>query len=253
MSGSRLSCARATSGLRRGAARPPHGGRSLTPSLPLVWQLNALRVEDAAAGPGSLAPRPTSCWPMSRHRMLFVHDAELGARLAPTSSAQGWNVVPAAGDGEPPAARPARRGRARRRGEPEQGAAVARRVPSRAAVRRQERPYASCRDGRPLRARLAARATSPRRRRSQAAPAGSTRTASPRWTRSARSRRSATAGTPAPRCWPPRTPPRPRLDPVFLLTDAADWPQHLYRRLGFEAIGAEYEFLKLPLRPRRRS
>ena len=38
------------------------------------------------------------------------------------------------------------------------------------------------------------------------------------------------------------------LDPVFLLTDAEDWPQHLYRRLGFEPAGVEWEFLKLPLR-----
>ena len=27
-------------------------------------------------------------------------------------------------------------------------------------------------------------------------------------------------------------------DPVFLLTDGGDWPQHLYRRLGFDEIGA---------------
>jgi GNAT superfamily N-acetyltransferase len=40
-------------------------------------------------------------------------------------------------------------------------------------------------------------------------------------------------------------------DPVFLQTDAADWPQQLYRRLGFDEIGSVYEFLKLPLgRPR---
>jgi ribosomal protein S18 acetylase RimI-like enzyme len=36
-------------------------------------------------------------------------------------------------------------------------------------------------------------------------------------------------------------------DPVFLLTDAADWPQGWYRRLGFSPIGSLYEFLKLPL------
>ena len=36
-------------------------------------------------------------------------------------------------------------------------------------------------------------------------------------------------------------------EPVFLLTDAADWPQHLYGRLGFSAIGQLYEFLQLPL------
>jgi ribosomal protein S18 acetylase RimI-like enzyme len=36
-------------------------------------------------------------------------------------------------------------------------------------------------------------------------------------------------------------------DPVFLLTDAGDWPQGWYRRLGFSPIGSLYEFLKLPL------
>ena len=34
---------------------------------------------------------------------------------------------------------------------------------------------------------------------------------------------------------------------MFLLTDASDWPQQLYRRLGFEEIGVVHEFLKLPL------
>ena len=37
------------------------------------------------------------------------------------------------------------------------------------------------------------------------------------------------------------------LDPVFLLTDAEDWPQHLYRRLGFDDLDVQWEFLKLPL------
>jgi ribosomal protein S18 acetylase RimI-like enzyme len=33
---------------------------------------------------------------------------------------------------------------------------------------------------------------------------------------------------------------------VFMVTDAADWPQQLYHRLGFDEIGCTYEFLKLP-------
>ena len=36
-------------------------------------------------------------------------------------------------------------------------------------------------------------------------------------------------------------------DPIFLLTDASDWPQHWYRTLGFTEIGSVYEFLKLPM------
>jgi hypothetical protein len=34
---------------------------------------------------------------------------------------------------------------------------------------------------------------------------------------------------------------------VLIVTDAADWPQELYRRLGFDEIGATYEFLKVPI------
>ena len=37
---------------------------------------------------------------------------------------------------------------------------------------------------------------------------------------------------------------------VFMVTDAADWPQHLYGSLGFDEIGATYEFLKLPVSSR---
>ena len=32
---------------------------------------------------------------------------------------------------------------------------------------------------------------------------------------------------------------------VFLVTDAEDWPQQFYQRLGFEAIGIESRFLRL--------
>jgi GNAT superfamily N-acetyltransferase len=39
-------------------------------------------------------------------------------------------------------------------------------------------------------------------------------------------------------------------DPVFLLTDASDWPQGWYGRLGFSPIGSVYEFLRLPLASR---
>ena len=32
---------------------------------------------------------------------------------------------------------------------------------------------------------------------------------------------------------------------VFLVTDAEDWPQHYYRRLGFEPVGIESRFLRI--------
>ena len=31
------------------------------------------------------------------------------------------------------------------------------------------------------------------------------------------------------------------------VTDAGDWPQYLYRRLGFDHFDRTWEFLKLPL------
>ena len=44
----------------------PHGTALLTPSLPLVWQLNAVRVEDPAAEPGGAdGRRPRRCWARS--------------------------------------------------------------------------------------------------------------------------------------------------------------------------------------------
>jgi hypothetical protein len=39
-------------------------------------------------------------------------------------------------------------------------------------------------------------------------------------------------------------------DSVFMVTDASDWPQALYRSLGFDEIGATYEFLKVPIASR---
>jgi len=32
---------------------------------------------------------------------------------------------------------------------------------------------------------------------------------------------------------------------VFLVTVAEDWPQHFYRRLGFEPVGIESRFLRI--------
>ena len=38
-----------------------------------------------------------------------------------------------------------------------------------------------------------------------------------------------------------------------MVTDAADWPQELYRRLGFDEIGATYEFLKIQVERQARA
>jgi ribosomal protein S18 acetylase RimI-like enzyme len=38
---------------------------------------------------------------------------------------------------------------------------------------------------------------------------------------------------------------RIRHDFTFLVADASDWPQHLYRKLGFESVGSIWDFLLL--------
>ncbi len=94
------------------------------------------------------------------------------------------------------------------------------------------------------------RATSRRPPRTRPPPAGSTRPRGwPRSTRSARSSAAAGRGhATRRRAGGGRHGRAPRArDPIFLLTDAADWPQQLYARLGFSPIGQLYEFLKLPL------
>ena len=70
-----------------------HGSALLTPALPLVWQLNALRVEDLEAAPADLAEEADRVLAAYGHRKLVVHDAELGERLARPLAASGWNVL----------------------------------------------------------------------------------------------------------------------------------------------------------------
>ena len=55
----------------------------LTPSLPLVWQLNAVRVEDHGADVAELKASADRALGHAAHRKLVVHDEELGGRLAP--------------------------------------------------------------------------------------------------------------------------------------------------------------------------
>ena len=75
--------------------------------------------------------------------------------------------------------------------------------------------------------------------------------ASARWTRWAPSRRGAGRGhARAAVAAAADTASADGCEQVFMVTDGADWPQHLYRRLGFDEIGATYEFLKLPISSR---
>jgi GNAT superfamily N-acetyltransferase len=221
----------------------------LTPTLPLVWQLNAVRVEDPEASPAQLIAAAEDALPHVSHRKLVVHDQETGLRLAPALSRAGWNVyrllvmvrdrapersaAPGAG-GEVDRATGARALAAFRREQPfgwqeeavQQLTAMDERyggaVHARDFAAPPENPAASCRlytaEGL---AQVDEVGTVERRRNRGHASAAVL---------------AAVDTAAAEDC-----------APIFLLTDAADWPQHLYGKLGFSPIGQLYEFLKLPL------
>jgi GNAT superfamily N-acetyltransferase len=231
-----------------------HGRALLTPSLPLVWQLNALRVEDPDAHPEALAREAESVLGDLAHRKLVVHDARLGRRLERSLAAAGWNVlrllvmvrdrppqrsvVDGAG-GEVDRRTGAAGLAAFRREQPfgwqeeaiEQLAAMDDRYDRAARARDFGAPVAEpacvCRlysaDGL---AQVDEVGTVEARRGEGHGSAAVT---------------AAADGAAAEGC-----------DPVFLLTDAADWPHRWYRTLGFSEIGSVYEFLKLSLDPPRR-
>jgi GNAT superfamily N-acetyltransferase len=221
----------------------------LTPTLPLVWQLNAVRVEDPEASPAQLIAAAEDALLHVSHRKLVVHDQQIGLRLAPALSRAGWNVyrllvmvrdrapersaAPGAG-GEVERATGARALAAFRREQPfgwqeeavQQLTAMDERyggaVHARDFAAPPENPAASCRlytaDGI---AQVDEVGTIERRRNRGHASAAVL---------------AAVDTAAAEGC-----------APIFLLTDAADWPQHLYAKLGFSPIGQLYEFLKLPL------
>jgi GNAT superfamily N-acetyltransferase len=227
----------------------PHVTALLTPSLPLVWQLNAVRVDDDSAGARQLIGAADAALGNVSHRKLVVHDEELGARLAPALSRDGWNVyrllvmvrdrapertAAEGAGGEVDRATGARALAAFRREQPfgwqeeavQQLTAMderySRAIQARDFAAPPEQPAASCRlytgDGL---GQVDEVGTIERRRGRGHASAAVL----------------AAADTAA----------AEGCDPIFLLTDAADWPQQLYARLGFSPIGQLYEFLKLPL------
>ena len=226
-----------------------HGVALLTPRLPLVWQLNALRVEDPAAGPAALVEEADRALADLGHRKLVVHDAELGARLARPLAATGWNVLRllVMVRDRPPE-------RAVARGA---GAEVDRRTGAAGlAAFRREQPFGWQEEaveqlaGMDERYDLAARArdfASPVREPAcvcrlycadglaQIDEVGTVEARRGEGHASAAVLAAADAAA-AEGC-----------DPVFLLTDASDWPHRWYRTLGFSEIGSVYEFLKLPL------
>jgi GNAT superfamily N-acetyltransferase len=218
-----------------------HGAAMLTPSLPLVWQLNSIHVDDENACVEALVREAEEVQGALSHRKLVVHDEALGARLAPRLEAMGWNVFRLLVM--------VQRRSAERRVPPDAGGEISRAEGAAAlAAFRREQPFGwqeeAVRYGHTLEAHdfgsppgepaCACRLYSDgelaqidevgtveaRRRRGHASAAVLAATSN-----------AAAAGR----------------RPIFLLTDANDWPQQLYRRLGFDAIGSVHEFLKLPL------
>jgi GNAT superfamily N-acetyltransferase len=226
-----------------------HGTALVTPSLPLVWQLNAIFVSDPEAGASALTEEAERLQVGLSHRKLIVHDETLGARLAPALSAAGWNVfrllvmVP--------------------RREPEKRAdgvvaAEVERAEGAAALAafRREQPFGWQQEALRQLAEMDERYSRVCGARDFASPPGDAACCCRLYSDGAlaqidevgtiearRGRGHATAAVLA-ALDAARSDGR---DPIFLLTDAADWPQRLYRRLGFDEIGRVYEFLKLPL------
>jgi GNAT superfamily N-acetyltransferase len=221
----------------------------LTPTLPLVWQLNAVRVEELDAPADELLAVVEEALGHASHRKLVVHDERAGARLAPLLSAEGWNVyrLLVMVRDRPPERRP----------EAGLGAEVDRTTGARAlAAFRREQPFGwqaeaveqlhamDERYGRALHARdFAAPAADPAAACRLYTADGLAQVDEVGTLERRRNHGYATAAVLA----AVETAEAEGADPVFLLTDAADWPQQLYGKLGFSPIGLLYEFLKLPL------
>jgi GNAT superfamily N-acetyltransferase len=226
-----------------------HGTAMVTPSLPLVWQLNAIFVSDPEATASVLTRDAERFQSGLSHRKLVVHDDVLGARLAPRLAADGWNVfrllvmVRRREPERPPSGVPA--GEV----EPAVGAAAL-------AAFRREQPFGWQKEALRQLAEMDERYGRVCGARDFASPPedpacscrlysdGSVAQIDEVGTVEARRGRGHATAAVLAALEAARADGH---DPVFLLTDAADWPQQLYRRLGFDEIGRVYEFLKLPL------
>jgi GNAT superfamily N-acetyltransferase len=227
----------------------PHGAAMLTPSLPLVWQLNAIHVDDPKAEAAALMQEADEIQNAFAHRKLVVHDREIGERVAPALQADGWNVfrllvmVQA---------------RAPERGIPDgAGAEVGRAVGAATlAAFRREQPFGWQTAAVRQLAAMDERYGSALEARDFASPPDDPACACRLYMdgelaqvdevgtiEARRGRGHASAAVHAASAYA-RAAGRA---PVFLLTDGSDWPQRLYRRLGFDEIGVVHEFLKIPL------
>lgn len=232
--------------------RTDHGTALLTPSLPLVWQVNAIRVEDPDASPKELVVLADQVQAAFGHRKLVIHDERLGARLAPAFERAGWNVfrVLIMLRTRPP----------ERDAEPGTGGEVSRDVGAAAlAAFRREQPFGWQDEAVRQLAEMDARYDRVLNARDFAAPPGDPACACRLYThdglgqvdevgtvqarrRQGHARAAVAAAADAASA--------AGCEEVFMVTDAADWPQELYRNLGFDEIGATYEFLKVPVTSR---
>ena len=233
---------------------PPtaHGTALLTPSLPLVWQVNAIRVEDQSADARELMAEADEVQAAFGHRKLVVHDEKLGARLAPEFRDAGWNVfrVLIMLRVRPPDRTP----------EPGAGAEVPRTVGAATLEAfRREQPFGWQNEAVRQLAEMDGRYDSLLAARDFASPPDDPACACRLYvhdglaqvdevgTVEARRRRgharaAVAAAADAAAAYD--------CEDVFMVTDSADWPQKLYRSLGFDEVGATYEFLKVPVASR---
>src|SRR5215207_5941709 len=235
---------RAEEGVCDEVVRTAHGTAMVTPSLPLVWQVNAIRVEDPDAGVEELAAEADEVQGRLGHRKLVMHDEQLGAA--------GWNsfrvliMVRRRAPDRPP--------------EPGAASEVSRDLGAATlAAFRREQPFGWQDEAVRQLAEMDDRYTRVVGARDFASPPDDPACACRLYTLDglgqvdevgtleARRRRgharaavaAAADAAAADGC-----------EQVFMVTDAADWPQKLYRRLGFDEIGSTYEFLKLPVSSR---
>jgi GNAT superfamily N-acetyltransferase len=233
-------------------ARTEHGTALITPSLPLVWQVNAIRVEDPEASAGELVAEADEVQAAFGHRKLIAHDEELGARLARELEGAGWNVfrVLIMLRRRPPDRSP----------EPGAAARVSREVGAAAlAAFRREQPFGWQDEAVRQLAEMDARYDDVLAARDFASPPDDPACACRLYlhdglaqvdevgtvvSRRGRGHARAAVATAADAAA------SEGCEHVFMVTDAADWPQKLYRSLGFDEIGATYEFLKVPVTSR---
>jgi GNAT superfamily N-acetyltransferase len=230
--------------------RPTRSGLAMiTPSLPLVWQLNAIRIDDRAAERATVEGEAEELLAGFAHRKLVTHDEDLGARLTPTLTARGWNATRLlVMVRRRPPDRPA---------VPGLGAEVSRlRGAAMLAAFRREQPFGWQDEAIHQLAAMDERYGDVVSARDFAAPpdelgcscrlysdgtlaqideVGTVEARRGRGYARAAVLAAADAAAAEGR------------DPIFLLTDAADWPKHFYGRLGFDAVGSVYEFLKLSI------